>query len=141
EVALRRRQLLQWSSMTVEDCGDQLAKRLIADVLFRQAFELSEHHLRAEARALDKISGIEAVGPVGIVNSTDLLDLDLGAIVVVLAVGAADFVELAGAPFIFADLVEAAVGPGHETDSPFRITEAAIIEWFAVARGLLGAFG
>ena len=104
ELADRRRQPLQRLGVPVEQPQHQPAQRLVGDARFRQAAQLGEHLVAVVARVLDKLGGVEAVGAVVLGHVADGDDVDLRAVALVLAVGAAELVEAALVPLRLAVL-------------------------------------
>ncbi len=141
EVALRRRCLLEPRRVLFEDRPHQLAQRLVGDLLLDQRGQFGEHHFRIEARALDVLHRIEAVGAIGVGGEADVLDVDLAAVGWMFAVFTANLVELAFLPCLLACGEPRTVGPDHRGDGAAGVAKAAGVEGLAVPPSAARALG
>src|SRR5579859_3599636 len=113
KVFLRGGNALQAFGVTVQGEQHQFPQQLVAKLGLDQGPEFREHRFGVESGSFDELQWVESFCPVGINRETDLFDVDLWTVSVVLAVIRADLEELPVFPFALAGVKEFAVGPNH----------------------------
>jgi hypothetical protein len=140
KLAHRRGPGLERGRVPVEESEHQPPQWLVGDVRLRQALQLRPHRLDVVPGVLDKGRGVETVGAVVVMDGADVMDVNLRAVALVLAVVGAELVERALAPVELAGLEPRAIGPDHERDRSASVAETAGVIRLVFARRAPGAF-